>query len=107
MSTIDPAELTPELKVAAGRRTPHTQLADWVLLSGADPEARTLYWALSSHSTTPDAREQAGPSVRTLTRNTGPRKADAVADFMLQLEAPSAVDATSRHSDNHPAGVGA
>ena len=92
MSTIDPAELTSELQVAAGRRTPYTQLGDWVLLSGAEPEARTLYWALASHSTTQDAREQAGPSVRTLARILGVRKPDNVARFMLQLEVIGAVD---------------
>ena len=43
------AELDEQIEIAAGRRAPYTQLADWVALSGISDHAKALYWHLKMH----------------------------------------------------------
>ncbi|MGW7504372.1 hypothetical protein ACWGIR_22965 [Streptomyces albidoflavus] len=92
MSTSDPAELDGELELAAGRRAPYTQLGDWLLLSGAECETCTLYWALSIHINTGRVDNEVWPSLQSLARMVGLKKTDNVARFMLQLEVLGAAE---------------
>ncbi|MFF4344863.1 hypothetical protein ACFY00_33685 [Kitasatospora sp. NPDC001540] len=81
-----PLNLTP------GRRAPFTQVSDWVLLSGVDCEARTLYWALSAHLNASREDNEVWPSLLTLARIIGLKKPENVSKYMLQLEVIGAVE---------------
>lgn len=88
----DPTALDHTLEVSLGRRAPFTQVGDWVLLSGADSDARTLYWALSAHLNTSRDDNEVWPGLLTLARILGLKKPENVSKYMLQLEVIGAVE---------------
>ncbi|MFD7001677.1 hypothetical protein ACFWA5_36870 [Streptomyces mirabilis] len=88
----DPTALDHTLEVSLGRRAPFTQVGDWVLLSGADSDARTLYWALSAHLNTSRDDNEVWPGLLTLARILGLKKPENVAKYMLQLEVIGAIE---------------
>ncbi|MEU2086539.1 hypothetical protein ABZ569_32290 [Streptomyces albus] len=92
MTITDPNELDHALEVSVGRRAPYTQLGDWLLLSGASREARTLYWALSAHISVSRDDNEVWPSLATLARIVGVKKPDNLTPYMLELEVLGAVD---------------
>ncbi|MEU5163376.1 hypothetical protein AB0G74_27720 [Streptomyces sp. NPDC020875] len=90
---IDPNELDETLEVALGRRAPFSQLGDWVLFSGVDSDARTLYWGLSAHINTSVRDDtEVWPGLATLARILKLKKPENVAKYMLQLEVIGAID---------------
>ncbi len=88
----DPSALDHTLEVSLGRRAPFTQVGDWVLLSGADSDARTLYWALSAHLNAARDNNEVWPGLLTLARLLGLKKPENVSKYMLQLEVIGAVE---------------
>ncbi|MCX4881435.1 hypothetical protein [Streptomyces sp. NBC_00847] len=88
----DPTALDHALEVSLGRRAPFAQVGDWVLLSGADSDARTLYWALSAHLNTSRDDNEVWPGLLTLARILGLKKPENVSKYMLQLEVIGAVE---------------
>ncbi|WP_143079131.1 hypothetical protein [Streptomyces monashensis] len=88
----DPTALDHTLEVTLGRRAPFTQVGDWVLLSGADSDARTLYWALSAHLNASRDDNEVWPGLLTLARILGLKKPENVTKYMLQLEVIGAVE---------------
>ncbi|MGR6975223.1 hypothetical protein ACU639_37565 [Streptomyces cynarae] len=88
----DPTALDHTLEVSLGRRAPFTQVGDWVLLSGADSDARTLYWALSAHLNTSRDDNEVWPGLLTLARILGLKKPENVSKYMLQLEVIGAIE---------------
>ncbi|MGW1226627.1 hypothetical protein, partial [Streptomyces sp. NPDC002530] len=89
----DPNEADETLEVTLGRRAPFSQLGDWVLFSGVDSDARTLYWGLSAHINTSErADTEVWPGLATLARILQLKKPENVSKFMLQLEVIGAID---------------
>ncbi|MGW5609480.1 hypothetical protein ACWEWI_25960 [Streptomyces sp. NPDC003753] len=88
----DPTALDHTLEVSLGRRAPFTQVGDWVLLSGADSDARTLYWALSAHLNASRDDNEVWPGLLTLARILGLKKPENVSKYMLQLEVIGAIE---------------
>ncbi|MFF5435222.1 hypothetical protein ACFY5K_35095 [Streptomyces griseofuscus] len=88
----DPTVLDHTLEISLGRRAPFTQVGDWVLLSGADSDARTLYWALSAHLNASRDDNEVWPGLLTLARILGLKKPENVSKYILQLEVIGAVD---------------
>ncbi|MEV7722214.1 hypothetical protein, partial [Streptomyces sp. NPDC088184] len=89
----NPNELDETLEVGLGRRAPFSQLGDWVLFSGVDADARTLYWGLSAHINTSVRDDtEVWPGLPTLARILKLKKPENVSRYMLQLEVIGAVD---------------
>lgn len=89
----DPNELDETLEVTLGRRAPFSQLGDWVLFSGVDSDARTLYWGLSAHINTSERSDtEVWPGLATLARILQLKKPENVSKFMLQLEVIGAIE---------------
>ncbi|MFF9409860.1 hypothetical protein ACF1B0_30700 [Streptomyces anandii] len=88
----DPTALDHTLEVSLGRRAPFTQVGDWVLLSGVDSDARTLYWALSAHLNASREDNEVWPGLLTLARILGLKKPENVSKYILQLEVIGAVE---------------
>ncbi|OKJ46860.1 hypothetical protein [Streptomyces sp. CB02115] len=89
----NPAEVDETLEVTLGRRAPFSQLGDWVLFSGVDSDARTLYWGLSAHINTSERGDtEVWPGLATLARILQLKKPENVSKFMLQLEVIGAID---------------
>ncbi|MEU2076637.1 hypothetical protein [Streptomyces sp. NPDC013489] len=89
----DPNELDETLEVGLGRRAPFSQLGDWVLFSGVDSDARTLYWGLSAHINTSERGDtEVWPGLASLARILQLKKPENVAKFMLQLEVIGAIE---------------
>ncbi|MCT2547401.1 hypothetical protein [Streptomyces atratus] len=89
----NPNELDETLEVGLGRRAPFSQLGDWVLFSGVDSDARTLYWGLSAHINTSVRDDtEVWPGLPTLARILKLKKPENVSRYMLQLEVIGAVD---------------
>ncbi len=91
-SLPDPAELDEELEVALGRRAPFSQVGDWVLLSGADNDARTLYWAFVAHVNVSRDDNEVWPGLVSLARILGLKKPEGASKYLLQLEVIGAVE---------------
>ncbi|MFD8992303.1 hypothetical protein ACFVZ4_30180 [Streptomyces goshikiensis] len=89
----DPNALDETLEVGLGRRAPFSQLGDWVLFSGVDSDARTLYWGLSAHINTSERSDtEVWPGLATLARILQLKKPENVSKFMLQLEVIGAIE---------------
>ena len=89
----DPNEADETLEVTLGRRAPFSQLGDWVLFSGVDSDARTLYWGLSAHINTSERSDnEVWPGLATLARILQLKKPENVSKFMLQLEVIGAIE---------------
>jgi hypothetical protein len=89
----NPNEADETLEVILGRRAPFSQLGDWVLFSGVDSDARTLYWGLSAHINTSERTDtEVWPGLATLARILQLKKPDNVSKFMLQLEVIGAIE---------------
>ncbi|WP_431776458.1 hypothetical protein [Streptomyces cucumeris] len=89
----DPNAADETIEVTLGRRAPFSQLGDWVLFSGADSDARTLYWGLSAHINTSERSDnEVWPGLATLARILQLKKPENVSKFMLQLEVIGAVE---------------
>ncbi|MFF9638765.1 hypothetical protein ACF1D2_29825 [Streptomyces bacillaris] len=89
----DPNEADEVLEVTLGRRAPFSQLGDWVLFSGVDSDARTLYWGLSAHINTSERSDnEVWPGLAALARILQLKKPENVSKFMLQLEVIGAVE---------------
>ncbi|MFF2549070.1 hypothetical protein ACFVUY_41815 [Kitasatospora sp. NPDC058063] len=88
----DPSELDEELEVALGRRAPFSQVGDWMLLSGADSDARTLYWGMVAHVNVSRDDNEVWPGLTSLARILQLKKPDGVSKYMLQLEVLGAVE---------------
>ncbi|MHA4819421.1 hypothetical protein ACXZ65_34290, partial [Streptomyces aculeolatus] len=98
MSIADPTELDATFEVELGRRAPFSMLGDWVLLSGAGSEARTLLWGLSAHINVTRDDTEVWPGLVTLARILQLKKPEQVARYMLELEVIEAV--TVKRSEN-------
>ncbi|MFI6658111.1 hypothetical protein ACIBL8_21610 [Streptomyces sp. NPDC050523] len=92
MSISDPDALDEAFEAALGRRAPFTMVSDWVLLSGATSDARTLYWGLSAHINVTRDDTEVWPGLVTLARMLHLKKPEQVARYMLELEVIGAVD---------------
>ncbi|MEU8828800.1 hypothetical protein [Streptomyces sp. NPDC048636] len=89
----DPNELDETLEVGLGRRAPFSQLGDWVLFSGVDSDARTLYWGLSAHINTSVRDDtEVWPGLAALARILQLKKPENVSKYMLQLEVIGAIE---------------
>ncbi|MGE6864265.1 hypothetical protein ACQKGQ_28840, partial [Bacillus cereus] len=89
----DPNELDETLEIGLGRRAPFSQLGDWVLFSGVDSDARTLYWGLSAHINTSERGDtEVWPGLASLARILQLKKPENVSKFMLQLEVIGAIE---------------
>ncbi|MEW1723883.1 hypothetical protein [Streptomyces sp. NPDC093109] len=89
----DPNELDETLEVGLGRRAPFSQLGDWVLFSGVDSDARTLYWGLSAHINTSVRDDtEVWPGLAALARILQLKKPENVTKYMLQLEVIGAIE---------------
>ncbi|MGW7702551.1 hypothetical protein ACWGKU_29470, partial [Kitasatospora sp. NPDC054768] len=88
----DPSELDEDLEVALGRRAPFSQVGDWVLLSGADNDARTLYWGMVAHVNVSRDDNEVWPGLTSLARILQLKKPEGVSKYMLQLEVLGAVE---------------
>jgi hypothetical protein len=92
VSISDPDALDEAFEAALGRRAPFTMVSDWVLLSGATSDARTLYWGLSAHINVTRDDTEVWPGLVTLARMLHLKKPEQVARYMLELEVIGAVD---------------
>ncbi|MFI5688428.1 hypothetical protein [Streptomyces sp. NPDC051636] len=92
MTLSDPDALDAAFETALGRRAPFTMVSDWVLLSGATSDARTLYWGLSAHINVTRDDTEVWPGLVTLARMLHLKKPEQVARYMLELEVIGAVD---------------
>ncbi|MGW3091606.1 hypothetical protein [Streptomyces sp. NPDC001108] len=89
----DPNAADETLEVTLGRRAPFSQLGDWVLFSGVDSDARTLYWGLSAHINTSERSDnEVWPGLAALARILQLKKPENVSKFMLQLEVIGAIE---------------
>ncbi|MEV3926498.1 MULTISPECIES: hypothetical protein [Actinomycetes] len=89
----NPNEADEVLEITLGRRAPFSQLGDWVLFSGVDSDARTLYWGLSAHINTSERSDnEVWPGLAALARILQLKKPENVSKFMLQLEVIGAVE---------------
>ncbi|MFF3843433.1 hypothetical protein [Streptomyces sp. NPDC001930] len=89
----DPNAADETIEVTLGRRAPFSQLGDWVLFSGGDSDARTLYWGLSAHINTSERGDnEVWPGLATLARILQLKKPENVSKFMLQLEVIGAIE---------------
>ncbi|MFD8720398.1 hypothetical protein ACFV2H_20950 [Streptomyces sp. NPDC059629] len=88
----DPTALDHTLEVPLGRRAPFTRVGDWILLSGADSDARTLYRALPAHLNTSRDDDGAWPALLALARILGLKRPENVAEYMLQREVIGAIE---------------
>lgn len=97
MSTETSAEQAMTLRL--GRRAPYTYLGDWVGLSGATVQAKTLYWFLSMHINVSRKDTVVWPSRRRMAAVLGLKQARGVDRYVTELITLGAIEKEPQKSD--------
>ena len=85
------SEIDRQLELQTGRRAPFSQLADWVLLTGASPQACRLYWALCMHLNISRGDLLVWPSQKTLAELLGYSNGRKLRKYLRELETLGAI----------------
>jgi hypothetical protein len=88
------------MELARGRRSPFTQIGDWVFLSTASRNAKLLYWILAAHVNTQRQDGTVWPSRATLAALMGYTKTESIDPFIKELVTLGAIDVEHRVKDN-------